>query len=72
MVAKLSALQLFFALTWVVYVIYLPALAAQAGIDKSHVPLILAMDQAIFVVCDWTAGVYADRVPPADHPPPEG
>ena len=62
MAAKLSALQLFFALTWVVYVIYLPALAAQAGIDKRFVPWILMMDQAIFIACDWAAGVYADRV----------
>jgi predicted MFS family arabinose efflux permease len=60
--AKLSALQLSFALTWVVYVIYLPALAAQAGIDKRFVPWILMMDQAIFIACDWAAGVYADRV----------
>ena len=62
MAAKLSALQLSFALTWVVYVIYLPALAAQAGIDKRFVPCILMMDQAIFIACDWAAGVYADRV----------
>jgi len=62
MAAKLSALQFFFALTWIVYVIYLPALAAQAGIDKRYVPWILAMDQAIFIACDWAAGVYADRV----------
>src|SRR5688572_22153088 len=58
----LTALQFFFALTWVVYVIYLPALAAQAGIDKRYVPLILMMDQVIFIACDWAAGVYADRV----------
>lgn len=61
MAAKLTALQFFFALTWVVYVIYLPALAAQAGIDRSYVPWILMMDQAIFIACDWAAGVYADR-----------
>jgi len=60
--AKLSALQFSFALTWIVYVIYLPALAAQAGIDKGYVPWILAMDQLIFIACDWAAGVYADRV----------
>ncbi|QJR16592.1 MFS transporter [Usitatibacter palustris] len=58
----LAVLQLFFALTWVIYVIYLPGLAAQAGIPKDAVPLILLMDQAIFVACDWAAGVYADRV----------
>ncbi|MEO5692645.1 MAG: MFS transporter [Usitatibacter sp.] len=62
MPAKLSALQFSFALTWIVYVIYLPALAAQAGIDKRYVPWILAMDQLIFITCDWAAGVYADRV----------
>ena len=62
MAAKLSLLQLFFALTWVVYVIYLPALAEQAGIEKRFVPWILMMDQAIFIACDWAAGVYADRV----------
>jgi MFS family permease len=60
-VATLTALQFCFALTWVVYVIYLPALAAQAGIDRAHVPFILLMDQAIFVACDWAAGAHADR-----------
>ena len=58
----LAALQFFFALTWVVYVIYLPQLAASAGIDRRFVPWILMMDQAIFIACDWYAGVYADRV----------
>ena len=58
----LAVLQFVFALTWIVYVIYLPALAAQSGIDKRYVPMILVMDQAIFIACDWAAGVYADRV----------
>ena len=58
----LAVLQFFFTLTWVVYVIYLPALAAQVGLPKEVVPLILLADQAIFVICDWAAGVYADRV----------
>lgn len=57
----LALLQLAFALTWVIYVIYLPALALQAGLPKHAVPWILLMDQAIFVLCDWAAGVYADR-----------
>lgn len=56
-----AVLQLFFALTWIVYVIYLPALAAQAGLERRYVPMILMMDQVIFLVCDWYAGVYADR-----------
>jgi hypothetical protein len=58
----LAVLQLAFALTWIIYVIYLPALAAQAGIPKEYVPWILLMDQVIFVACDWAAGVYADRL----------
>ncbi len=58
----LAVLQLAFALTWVIYVIYLPQLAQQAGIAKEHVPWILLMDQAIFAACDWAAGVYADRL----------
>lgn len=60
--ALLSALQFFFALTWIVYVIYLPSLAADAGIDRRHVPAILMMDQVVFIACDWAAGVYADRL----------
>jgi hypothetical protein len=58
----LAALQLAFALTWVIYVIYLPSLAAQAGVPKHAVAWILLMDQVIFIACDWMAGIYADRV----------
>ena len=58
----LAALQFCFALTWVVYAAFLPALAAQVGIAKSAVPWILLADQAIFLVCDWLAGVFADRI----------
>jgi hypothetical protein len=58
----LGALQFFFALTWVVYVIYLPELAARAGIERRWVPVILLADQAIFAACDWAVGVAADRV----------
>ena len=54
----LAMLQFAFALTWVVYVAYLPALAAQVGIAKSVVPWILLVDQLIFVVCDWLAGTF--------------
>ncbi len=55
-------IQLFFALTWVVYVIYLPRLAGQAGIDRGSVPWILVLDQVIFVVCDCAVGIAADRL----------
>ena len=57
-----GVIQLFFALTWVVYVIYLPRLAVQAGIARGAVPWILVLDQVIFVVCDCAAGIAADRL----------
>jgi len=58
----LALLQLLFALTWVVYVAYLPALAERVGIAKQAVPLILLADQLIFVAMDFSLGVAADRV----------
>jgi hypothetical protein len=58
----LGALNFFFTLTWTVYVIFLPRLAAQAGIPKEWVLWILVLDQLIFAACDWAMGVAADRV----------
>ena len=58
----LALLQLFFTLTWTVYVIFLPALAAQVGIRPQAVILILMLDQAIFAVMDYLMGQMADRV----------
>ncbi len=58
----LAVVQFFFAVTWTVYVIFLPQLAAQAGIPKQAVILILMMDQAIFAVMDYATGAMADRV----------
>jgi hypothetical protein len=58
----LAAVQFLFALTWTVYVIFLPALLAQAGIAKSALLPILLADQLIFVAMDFTFGVTADRV----------
>ena len=43
------------------YVLYLPLLAAEAGIERALVPWILVMDQLIFAACDWAAGLWADR-----------
>lgn len=57
----LAAIQLFFTLTWTVYVIFLPQLAAQVGIAKEAVLLILLMDQLIFLVADTAMGVAADK-----------
>lgn len=57
-----GVLQLVFSLSWIVYVIFLPQLAARAGIGAAAVGWILLLDQAIFTVCDWAAGAAADRV----------
>ena len=57
-----GVLQLFFTLTWFVYVLYLPRLLGQAGIDAGWVPWILALDQAVFVICDTATGIASDRV----------
>ena len=58
----LALLQLFFTLCWTVYLIYLPKLAAAAGLAPHVVVLILLLDQGIFTVCDFATGVAADRV----------
>jgi MFS family permease len=58
----LAVLQLFFALCWTIYVIYLPKLAAAAGIAPKAVILVLLLDQAIFTVCDFFTGIATDRV----------
>ncbi|MCV7029888.1 MFS transporter [Mycobacterium sherrisii] len=55
-------LQLVLGLAWVEYVIYLPRLAAQAGIKPGLVGWLLVVDQLIFAVCDWAAGAATDRV----------
>ncbi len=57
----LALLQLFFTLTWTVYVIFLPKLAAQVGIRPQAVIVILMLDQAIFAFMDWLMGRLADR-----------
>lgn len=55
-------LQLVLGLAWVEYVIYLPRLAAQAGIKPGVVGWLLVFDQLIFAVCDWAAGAATDQV----------
>ena len=58
----LAVLQLFFTLCWTVYLIYLPKLAAAAGLAPRAVVLILLLDQGIFTVCDVATGIAADKV----------
>ena len=57
----LAVLQFFFALSWIVYVIYLPQLAEGAGLPRSLVPWLLMADQVIFIVCDAAVGIASDR-----------
>ncbi len=57
----LAVLELIFALGWTVYAIYLPRLAASAGIAAGAVIYILMLDQAIFTVTDFAMGVAADK-----------
>lgn len=56
------SVQFLLALTWTLYLAFLPQLAAQAGIAKEHAAWILLMDQVIFVAMDSALGVAADRV----------
>ena len=60
----LAILQLVFTLGWTTYVIYLPKLCAQVGIEPSTVILILMLDQAIFTVTDTAMGIAADKIAP--------
>ncbi len=60
--AYIGVVQFFFVTTWTVYVIYLPALVQQAGIDRQWVPWILAADQLLFAAMDVATGYWVDRV----------
>ena len=54
--------QFLFVSCWTVYVIYLPQLLAQAGIEKKWVIWVLMADQIIFTLMDFSLGVAADKV----------
>ena len=58
----IGVVQFFFATTWTLYVIYLPALAAAAGIGREWVPWILVADQVVFAAADVATGFWIDRV----------
>jgi MFS family permease len=60
--AYIGVVQFFFVTTWTVYVVYLPALAQQAGIAKQWVPWILVADQVLFAIMDVATGFWVDRV----------
>ena len=54
--------QCLLALSWTMYVLFLPGMLAAANIDKRWFIYVLISDQIIFAACDWWAGVYADRI----------
>jgi MFS transporter len=58
---SLAIVQFFFALSWTVYVVFLPVLAAQVGIPATAVVFVLMLDQLLFVLSDYALGVAADR-----------
>jgi MFS family permease len=57
----LAVIQFFFALSWTVYVIFLPQLAVEVGIPRNAVIYVLMLDQLIFVLADYAMGVASDR-----------
>ncbi len=57
-----AAAQWTLALSWTVYVVFLPTLAAQAGLAPSAVLLLLMLDQLVFVLADYACGVASDRM----------
>ena len=54
--------QCLLALSWTLYVLFLPGMLADAGIAKRWFVYVLIADQLIFAATDWVAGVFADRV----------
>ncbi|MBI5257569.1 MAG: MFS transporter [Burkholderiales bacterium] len=57
----LALVQALFALSWVVYVIYLPALVERAGLPRTLVPWLLMLDQLVFMASDLAVGLASDR-----------
>jgi hypothetical protein len=58
----LGIVQLCFALTWTVYVIFLPELLERSGLGRSWVVTILLIDQLVFALSDWAVGAASDKV----------
>ncbi|HET7365414.1 MAG TPA: MFS transporter [Burkholderiales bacterium] len=59
--ALVGVVQFLFTMTWTAYVVYLPALAKEAGI-AAWVPWLLVADQLIFAAMDVVTGYWVDRV----------
>ena len=61
LVLYLATVQCLAALSWIAYVVYLPQLAASAGVPASAVGWILLADQVVFALADLALGKAADR-----------
>ena len=59
---RLAVVQFVFTLGWTVYVVFLPALLARAGLPANWLPWLLIIDQAIFAIMDIAFGLMADRI----------
>ena len=57
-----TTIQALFALTWALYVAFLPGLLARAGFEARTAIFFVLLDQAVFALADWASGVYADRL----------
>jgi hypothetical protein len=57
-----TTIQGLFALTWALYVAFLPGLLARAGLEAGLAILFVLLDQAVFAIADWASGIYADRL----------
>jgi hypothetical protein len=57
-----TTIQGLFALTWALYVAFLPGLLGAAGLDARLALFFVLLDQAVFAVADWAAGIYADAL----------
>lgn len=54
--------QCLLALSWTLYVLFLPGMLASAGIERRWLIYVLIADQLLFAVFDRIAGVRADRM----------
>lgn len=57
----MAVVQFLFVTTWTIYVIFLPKLLQTAGLPATLAPLILLVDQLVFMAMDIYVGVAADR-----------
>ena len=48
----MAVVQFLFVTTWTIYVIFLPGLLKTAGLSATLVPMLLIIDQLIFMVTD--------------------